>query len=341
MSDIIGRILVIDDDKQVPKLIRSVLGHLGHQVEYAASVKEAQKAMESFAPDLILLDYEMPDKNGLQFLSEIRAQPKHQLLPVIIITGHALPGLKLSAIKEGVTDFLNKPFSHDELVARVQSLLKQKFLTDELEIAEDVLISIAETIDARDHYTCGHGARVAHYSELLGKHAGLGARSLSALKKGCFFHDIGKIGIRDNVLLNPGRLTVEEFRHIQTHPVKGFELLKGLKTLHDALPIIRHHHEKLDGSGYPDGLSGDAIPILVRVASIADIYDALTTDRPYRRALSAKEAFQLMDSEAKKGWWDQDILGEFQDILKKIPSNIIQSKTFSSYEDRAAAVCSL
>jgi putative two-component system response regulator len=341
VTETVARILVIDDDVQIQKLINTVLVPFGHQIGYASSAGEAQKTMVSFPPDLILLDYDLPGRNGVQLLAEIRAQQKYRFVPVIMMTGCDIPGLKLSAIKGGVTDFINKPFSHAELAARVQSLLKQKFLTDELEVAGNVLLSMAEIIEARDHYTCGHGGRVARYSELLAKRIGMDARQRTALRKGAFFHDIGKIAIRDDVLLKPGRLTSDEFLHIQIHPVKGYELLKGLKTMRESLQIVRHHHEKLDGSGYPDHLSGNSIPTAVRVASIADIYDALTTTRPYRVALSAKDALQIMGAEAKKGWWDPGLFAEFGQMLKDSPSPHIQAMTFSTYPDRATAVHNL
>lgn len=312
-----GRILVVDDNEQIPRLIREALGTLGYHVDYESSPVKAQERIEADRPDLILLDYDMPGKSGLQVLSEIRKKEQLQLLPVVMLTGDETPGLKLSAFKQGATDFLQKPFSNAELTARVANLLKQKFLTDELEVAGNVIWSMSEIVDQRDHYTCGHCARVARYAELLGKRAKMNAREIFILKKGAFFHDIGKIAVRDNVLLKPGRLTPEEFEHVKIHPVKGFEILERMRTMKDVLPIVRHHHEKLDGSGYPDGISGNAIPVPARIVAIADIYDALTTDRPYRKAFSGMDAFQIMEAEAKKGWWDAGLLKEFKDVLTR------------------------
>jgi len=182
--------------------------------------------------------------------------------------------------------------------------------------AEKTFLSMAKVIEARDPYTRGHCERVANYAARLGSRVGFDARQISTLTKGAFFHDFGKIAVRDNVLLKPGPLTAEEFEHIRIHPVKGYELLKDLKSMQEALPLVRHHHEKLDGSGYPDGISGNSIPASVRIVSITDIYDALTTDRPYRKAFTAGESLSILDSEVKKGWWDGDIFAEFKEALK-------------------------
>ncbi len=315
MFDTNGRILVVDDNEQVPKLIRGALRNLGYKVDYEPSPLKVQAAIEADPPDLILLDYDMPGRSGLQVLSDIRNKEQYKFLPVVMLTGDETPGLKLSAFEQGATDFLQKPFSNAELTARVANLLQQKFLTDELEVASNVIWSMSEIVDQRDHYTCGHCARVARYAELLGKRVKMNARELFILKKGAFFHDIGKIAVRDNVLLKPGRLTPEEFEHVKIHPVKGFEILEKMKTMKEVLPIVRHHHEKLDGSGYPDGISGNTIPSSARIVAIADIYDALTTDRPYRKAFSGMDAFQIMEEEAKKGWWDAELLKEFKDVL--------------------------
>lgn len=318
-SDFTGRILVVDDDPLVAPQIRFVLRSFNHVVNHACSPAHAEEMMRTFAPDLIFLDNEMPGKKGMQFLAEIRSRQEFMFVPVIMLTRDELPGFKLSAIKEGVTDFIRKPFELEELVARVQALLKQKFLMDELEVAGNVIHSISDIIEARDQYTRGHGGRVALYAEHLGRHIGLRGRDLEVLKRGALFHDIGKIAIRDDVLLKPGRLTPEEIAHIKVHPAVGYDLLKSMKTLKDCLPIVRSHHEKLDGSGYPDGLSGSAISVPVRITSIVDVYDALTTTRPYRKSMTSEEAVRLIDEEVRKGWWDKKIFESFKQIMAEPP----------------------
>jgi putative two-component system response regulator len=238
-----------------------------------------------------------------------------------MITGAGTHERKLKAIEAGVTDFIAKPFSPEEMVARVRALLELKFVTDALEDAEQVIISLARTIDARDRYTYGHSARVSLYAGLLGERIGLEGRMLATVRRGGLFHDFGKIAVRDAVLLKPAKLTAEEYGEIKRHPTEGRDLLQNMKTLLHAMPIVYHHHERMDGSGYPDGLSGEAIPIAARVTTVADVFDALTTARVYRGALARADALDIMAGEVRKGWWDGRLLDEFRGVLGALPED--------------------
>ena len=249
---------------------------------------------------------------------EIRGAPLLRMTPVVMLTGAATPSRKLRAIEAGATDFLAKPFSNVELTARVRSLLELKSLTDALEDAEHMVAALAATIDARDPYTYGHSARVSFYAGLLGEHMGLEERELHVLKTGALFHDIGKIAVPDRVLLKPGSLTQEERSEIQRHPAKGRDLLRNMKSMSPSLEIVLHHHERMDGSGYPDGLAGESIPITARATTIADIFDALTTARVYRVALSREASLAIMEDEVGKGWWDGRLLGEFRQMPESL-----------------------
>ena len=308
-------VLVIDDDPQIRQLIARLLQPAGYRIEEAGSAREGLEKLRTSPPDLILLDMQLPDRSGHDLLIEIRSEPRTRLTPVVMITGAASHSHKLKAIQAGVTDFLAKPFSPEELSARVRALVELKFVTDALEDAEEVIISLARTIDARDRYTYGHSARVSLYGGLLGRRIGLAGQQLETVERGGLFHDFGKIAIRDNVLLKPGSLTAEEYAEIQRHPTEGRNLLRNMKTLSDALDVVYYHHEKMDGSGYPTGLSGEAIPLVARVTTIADIFDALTTARVYRGALSRERALAIMDEEVRKGWWDGRLLAEFEGVL--------------------------
>ncbi|HEY6928920.1 MAG TPA: HD domain-containing phosphohydrolase [Thermoanaerobaculia bacterium] len=314
-----GSLLVVDDDVAVRGLVARLLRVTGHSVDEVGSAEEAAIRLASSNPDLILLDMQLPGKSGQQFLEEIRANPRLRLVPVVMITGAATQARKVKAIEAGATDFIAKPFSHVELAARVRSLLELKFATDALEDAERVIVSLAQTIDARDPYTFGHSARVSLYAGLLGERVGLEASPLAVVRRGGLFHDFGKIAIRDRILLKPGKLTKEEYSEIQKHPGKGRDLLQHMKTLNPALEVVQHHHERMDGSGYPDGLAGESIPITARIATIADVFDALTTKRVYREALTREEALEIMQEEVRKGWWDGRLLDEFVGVLKDIP----------------------
>jgi putative two-component system response regulator len=314
-----GRLLVVDDDEQIRKLLARMLSVTGHVVEEAASAEEALVKLDANPPDLILLDMELPGKSGMSIVPIIRSDPRHRLTPIVMITGAATQARKVRAIEAGVTEFLSKPFSHVELAARVRTLLAFKHAADALENAELVILALAQTIDARDAYTYGHSTRVSFYAGLLGERIGLEPWPLAVVRRGGLFHDFGKIAIRDRVLLKPGKLTEAEYAEIKQHPRKGHDLLSNMKTLAPALEIVDHHHERMDGSGYPDGLAGESIPITARITSVADVFDALTTARVYRGALLRDEALAIMAAEVTKGWWDGRLLEEFRGLLETLP----------------------
>jgi cyclic di-GMP phosphodiesterase len=314
-----GKLLVVDDDEQVRHLLVRLLMPMGYRVEEAVSAEEALEKIRDAAPDLVLLDVQLPGRSGHDVLAEIRSEPRTRLMPVVMLTGAATREEKLRAIHAGVTDFIVKPFSPEELMARVRALVQLKFFTDALEDAERVIVALAKMIDARDPYTAGHSERVSLYSGLLGERIGLEGAEFAAVQRGGLFHDLGKIAVRDSVLLKPGRLTPEEYEEIKRHPVDGRNLIRHMKTMEFALQVVYHHHERIDGSGYPDGISGDAIPVTARVTTIADIFDALTTARVYRHALRRDEALAIMREEVGKGWWDGRLLDEFRGVLETIP----------------------
>ena len=314
-------VLVIDDDEQIRRLISQLLRPMGLRLEEAASAEEAEEKLKAAPPDLVLLDMQLPGRSGHEVLEDIRANPGTRLVPVVMITGAATSERKLRAIEAGVTDFIAKPFSPQELAARVRALLELKFATDALEDAERVIVALARTIDARDRYTYGHSARVSLYAGLLGERVGLEGQALETVRRGGLFHDFGKIAVRDAVLLKPAKLTAAEYEEIKEHPREGRDLLQNMKTLAHAMGVVYHHHERMDGSGYPDGLAGEAIPITARVTTIADVFDALTTARVYRGALSREDTLGIMAAEVGKGWWDGRLLEEFRGVLDTLPED--------------------
>ncbi|MGH9580146.1 MAG: HD domain-containing phosphohydrolase, partial [Terriglobales bacterium] len=262
--------------------------------------------------DLVLLDIEMPLLNGFAVCQRLKSNPETRLTPVVLVTGLSATEDRVRGIEAGADDFLTKPVERSELLARVRSLLSLKAHTDELERAESVLFALARSIEGKDPYTQGHCERLSEHSALLARQIGLPEEQVTALRRAGIVHDIGKVAVSDAILLKPARLTAEEFRTMQEHPAVGERICKPLKSFKLVLPIIRHHHEKLDGTGYPDGLKGGSIPLTARVLTIVDVFDALTTERPYKRAFPATDALHTMEQEVRRGWWDEELFAEFQ-----------------------------
>jgi putative two-component system response regulator len=248
---------------------------------------------------------------------ELKENPATRLIPFVLITGLSNREDRVRGIEAGADDFLNKPIFPEELFARVKSLLKLKEFTDELETAESVLCSLGLSVESRDPYTEGHCERLALHASALGRHLGLDDESVVALRRGGFLHDLGKIAIPDEILKKGSNLTASEWEIMKQHPLIGENICQPLKSLRRVLPIIRNHHEHSDGSGYPDGLKKQDIPLLARVLQVADVYDALRTVRPYKAALSHEQAAATMREEAMAGLWDQDLVNEFFFMLQK------------------------
>jgi len=312
------RVLIADDDSGCRNLICELLEVEGMDVVTATDGRQAVAEFDRLHPDIVLLDVQMPGLDGFGACRHIKKNPATRLVPVIFMTGLSELDDRLRGIEAGADDFLTKPISPPELVARVRSLLSLKHFTDDLERAETVLLTLARSIEEKDAYTQGHCERLSRMSVLLGEKIGLSVEQLSALRRGGIVHDIGKVAVPDSILLKPARLTPEEMQIVKEHPVAGERICAPLRSFRLVLPIIRHHHEKLDGSGYPDGLKGEQIPITARVLQIVDVYDALTTRRPYKMALTSSEAIAVMTEEVGRGWWDPRIFEHFKQLSQEI-----------------------
>jgi putative two-component system response regulator len=309
-------VLVADDQAPNRDLLEQLLIAEGIRVILANDGEEALSALAANPVDLLLLDVMMPRLNGFQLCERVKSSHEYGLIPVIMVTSLANREDRIQGIRSGADDFLTRPIDRAELLARVWSLLKLKMRTDELERAESVLFTLARSIEGKDPYTHGHCERLAGYSARLGTEMGLPDAQIVALRRAGVVHDIGKVAIPDSILLKPRGLSAEEWELMKQHPVIGERICAPLKSFRLVLPIIRHHHEKYDGSGYPDGLRGESIPMTARVLQIVDVYDALTTERPYKKALSSDEALQTMRDEIAKGWWDKDIFARFEGLVK-------------------------
>jgi putative two-component system response regulator len=309
-------ILVVDDNQDNTLLMRELLATRGYDVDTASNAEEAEDILGAHHPDLILLDVVMPGKSGYDLCRELKDDPNTRLIPVVMITGLTDREDKVRGIEAGADDFLNKPIFPEELFARVKSLLKLKEFTDELDNAEAVLCTLGLSVEARDPYTEGHCERLARSACELGEHLGLHGESLIALQRGGYLHDLGKIRVPDEILKKGNTLTPEEWGVMKQHPLTGEAICKPLRSLKLVLPIIRHHHEHWDGSGYPDALKGESIPLLARILQIVDVYDALRTARPYKPALSHDDAARTMRDEARGGRWDAELVQQFFAMMK-------------------------
>ena len=309
--DRIFTVLVADDLPENLVLIRDILESPRCRVLLARNGKEALDLAFEHQPDLVLLDVMMPEMDGYQVCHALKANRDTQLIPVVMITALTDLGDKIRGIEVGADDFLNKPFNLAEFAARVRSLLRLKQITDELENAETVLFSLALGVEAKDPNTIGHCERLARYSVKLGDRLGLEANALKALQRGGILHDIGKLGVPDAILLSPKALSGDEWVVMRQHTLIGERICRPLRSFGQVLPIIRYHHERWDGGGYPDGLRGEEIPVTARILQIVDVFDALCSQRPYKPPFSVSAVLQQINEEAKNGWRDRELTHEF------------------------------
>ncbi|MBD2080525.1 HD domain-containing phosphohydrolase [Leptolyngbya sp. FACHB-17] len=312
------RILVVDDHSSSRMTAVALLTIEGYDVIEAESGASALAKLHQAAPDLILLDVMMPGMDGYEVCRRLKEDEQTRLTPVVFITALDDRRSRLQGIEAGGDDFLTKPFDQLELSARVKSLVRQKRLNEDLDHAEKVLFSIARTVESRDPNTGDHCERLVLQGKAFAEYLGLTRSQIRDLMWGGYLHDIGKVGISDAVLLKKGSLTVEEFSIMKQHVLIGEKICQPLRTMRGVLPIIRHHHERWDGSGYPDGLKGDDIPFLAQVFQVLDIYDALTSERPYKRAFSSEEALRKIVKETNQGWRNPELIEAFCSFIQAI-----------------------
>lgn len=310
-------ILVVDDILANLALMKELLTSRGYPTVAVQSASAAEAEIRRDPPDLILLDVVMPGKSGYDLCRELKQDPRTRLIPIVLITGLTAREDWMKGIEAGADDFLTKPINAEELFVRVSSLLKLKEFTDELETVDSVLCTLGLSVESRDPYTEGHCDRLARNASDLGRYLGMEEESIVALRRGGYLHDLGKIAVPDQILKKGSDLTPAEWEIMKQHPVTGESICRPLKSLRLVLPIIRHHHEHSDGSGYPDGLRNGEIPLLPRILQVVDIYDALRTARPYKPALGHEQAAVTMRAEAQNGLWDQELVSEFFGMLDK------------------------
>jgi putative two-component system response regulator len=303
-------ILVVDDDPFIGSLLVRGLGPEGFRIEVVRDGAHALERVRRDRPDLILLDVDMPGLRGDEVCRRLKGDPATQFIPIVMITG-GMNSNKVTAWGDGADEFLTKPFHLAEVSARCRSLLRIKRLTEERDSAEAVVFALARAVEAKSPYTHGHSERVMRFCLLLADAAGIGGADREVLRKGALLHDIGKISIPDAILNKAGRLTDEEFAAIREHPLNGAHIVEPLSSMRGAVPLIRWHHERLNGRGYPDGLGAGDIPLMVRILSVCDIYDSLASDRPYRDGMPPARCVAILHDEVRGGGLDGEVVELF------------------------------
>jgi putative two-component system response regulator len=309
-------ILVVDDDPGVAALLTRLLVREGHRVVVAHDGPSGLELVASVKPDVVLLDIVLPGCDGLEVCRQLKREPATRLTPVILVTALSSREERIAGLEAGADEFLTKPVDRDQLLARVRMLARVKRYTDDLDSAAAIITTLAVMIEARDGYSEGHCHRMANYATALGRKMQLASDDLQALNRGGFLHDIGMLAIPDHVLRKTGSLNAEEYELIKSHTVIGDSLCSNLRSLQAVRPIVRHHHERLDGSGYPDGLRGDAIPLLAQIMSVVDVFDAVTEQRAYQSARPVEEGIGVLREQATRGWRRADLVEEFVALIE-------------------------
>lgn len=324
MGNTAARVLIVDDMATNRKLISLTLVKPDYEVVEADSGEAALAYLRNHTVDVVLMDVVMPGMDGFEATQRIRRELNLRLLPVIILTTMDASEAIVRGMQAGADDYVIKPFNSVELVARVHAAVARKRLIDRLDDTETVLFSLARMVEARDHDTGDHCDRLAHTSVVLGKALKLPPDELEALRRGGVMHDVGKLGIPDAILLKEGKLEPAEWEIMKQHATIGASLCAPLHSMKKTVGIIRHHHEKWNGSGYPDGLAGEKIPLLARVFQIVDVFDALSFTRPYKPAFPREKVLEILNQETEEGYWDPNLMAVFLDIVNSRPQDLLR-----------------
>jgi putative two-component system response regulator len=310
-------ILLLDAEDINRRWMKGILKVGPHRILESRSPEEAWKILESRPVDLIISDMMLPDRGSMDFFRRLKADRRYRFTPLLVLTNVQGIENEVAVLESGADEFLIKPIQPVVIRARVQTMLRNKRMMDSLDEAEGILFSLAQTIEARDKETGDHCQRLASLSVALGTTLGLPQDDLVALHRGGYLHDIGKVAVPDAILFKKSLLSEEEWLVMRSHTTHGETICRPMKTLAPVLPIIRNHHERWNGSGYPDGLAGEEIPLLARILQLADIFDALTSSRSYKEAVSISEALEVLTEEARNGWRDPELVSVFCQMLRQ------------------------
>lgn len=307
-------VLVVDDVAANRELLEGHLERLGYEVRQARDGMEALESVANEEPDLVLLDIDMPRMDGLTVCRRMKGHPQRRLIPIVLITAYQDRETRLRGLEAGADDFLTKPFDSAELLVRTKALLRDRELNKQLDAAEGVILALARIVESRDLYTVHHAERVGLFSREIGRAHGLRGDDLDVLYKGGVMHDLGKVVIPAEILLKAGSLTDAEREIMESHAPEGARIAEPLRSVVRLLPMVRHHHERIDGRGYPDHMAGAEIPLAARIAAIGDAWDAMTSDRPYRMALERDEALSRLRAGVGTQW-DAELTAIFLDLI--------------------------
>jgi putative two-component system response regulator len=319
------RVLIVDDNPSVASLLRHALLLEGCEADVASDGLEALDCIAACPPDLILLDLDLPYLSGDEICRRLKNDPVTNLIPIVMVTGQGDSQSKLDAWEYGADDFLTKPLQMVEVMSRCRSLLRIRRLVQERDSAEAVVFALARTVEAKSPYTHGHSERVKHYALRLAEALHVSDHDCEVLRKGALLHDIGKLSVPDAILDKPSILTAEEYEVVKTHAAQGAHIVEPLRSLREVVPLIRWHHERFDGRGYPDGLRGEQIPLLVRILAVADVYDAMSSERPYRPSISHERCLKMLQENAMGGGLDGEVVSTFRTLMTLQLTRLVHS----------------
>lgn len=311
-------ILVVDDVYSNLELMEAIFKKEGFRVYTALDGSEAIEIFRQSPIDLAVLDVMMPGIDGFELCSKLKDISGKRFFPIILLTALTDKRSRIRGLESGADDFISKPFDTAELVIKIRSLLKLKTLQEELDHSESIILTLAVAMEARDPYTKGHSTRVSKLAVDFVSFLGLPEEDKQEMRKAGILHDIGKICLNESLLRKPGPLSTEEVDMIKRHTILGEEICKPLVSMQKILPAIRHHHERWDGKGFPDGLVGEDIPLMARILSIIDTFDAMVSVRPYRDRRSVRVALETMREERFEGQWDSELLGYFLNMMNPL-----------------------